>query len=101
MPRAPSGDRMTPTRPKLARKARLRWDRVQGRHVLLYPERGLALNAVAAAIVQRCDGEHTVDAIAAAVARDFPGAGEGEALRDVLEFLAELEERALLEGEEP
>ena len=34
------------SRPALAGKARLRFDRASGGYLLLYPERGLALNAV-------------------------------------------------------
>jgi coenzyme PQQ biosynthesis protein PqqD len=50
-------------RPRLAARARLRWDRVDGRYLLLYPERGLALNESAAAILRLCDGSRTIDAI--------------------------------------
>lgn len=49
--------------PKLAKKARLRFDRHSGKHMLMYPERGLELNESAAAIVKRCDGTKTVGAI--------------------------------------
>jgi hypothetical protein len=35
-------------RPRLAPKVRLRWDRKDARYMLLYPERGLVLNATAA-----------------------------------------------------
>lgn len=42
------GDRLA-----LASKARLVRDRASGREVLLYPERGLALNPVAAAARRR------------------------------------------------
>ena len=57
------------TRPTLAAKARLRWDRQTSRYLLLYPERGLVLNPTAADVVQLCTGEHTVGAI---VDRQFP-----------------------------
>jgi hypothetical protein len=47
------GRRHEPRRqpPRLAPRARLRFDRHAGQWLLLYPERGLALNASAAAIV--------------------------------------------------
>ena len=48
------------SRPRLAPKARLRFDRKSSRYMLLYPERGLVLNATAADVVQLCTGEHTV-----------------------------------------
>ena len=37
--------------PKLAKKARLRFDRHSGKLMLIYPERGLALNESAAKIL--------------------------------------------------
>jgi pyrroloquinoline quinone biosynthesis protein E len=81
---------------QLASKARLVRDRRSGGDVLLYPERGLALNPVAAAVARRLDGTRTVAAIAAEVAAEFQGAPVAEVERDVLAFLAELEQRALL-----
>jgi coenzyme PQQ biosynthesis protein PqqD len=86
------------SRPRLAKKAVPKWDRFERRTVLLYPERGLALSEVAAAIVARLDGERTVAAIAADIAAEFPGAPAGEVERDVIAFLGELEARGLLEG---
>jgi coenzyme PQQ biosynthesis protein PqqD len=84
-------------RPRLAGKARLRHDRFTGKDMLLYPERGLSLNAVGAAVARRCDGTRTVAAIAAEIAAEFPGAEPGEIERDVLEFLERLAERGLVE----
>ena len=51
------------SRPRLAAKARLRFDRKSSRYMLLYPERGLVLNPTAADVLQRCTGERTVDSI--------------------------------------
>jgi pyrroloquinoline quinone biosynthesis protein D len=85
-------------RPKLAKKAVLRWDRIAQKNLLLYPERGLSLNEVASSIVRRCDGAHTVESIVNEVAESFPGAEPAEVERDVLELLDELAARGLLEG---
>ena len=41
------------SRPCLAPKARLRFDRKSSRYMLLYPERGLVLNPTAADVLQR------------------------------------------------
>jgi coenzyme PQQ biosynthesis protein PqqD len=84
-----------PRRPRLAARARLRQDRHSGGHLLLYPERGLVLNATAAAIVALCDGSHTVTAIAESLAAERAVTVEvaGNAVRD---FLAVLAERGLL-----
>lgn len=85
-------------RPRLARKAVLRWDRVSGKNMLLYPERGLALNDVASAIVRRCDGAHTIEDIVTELSATFADAELGAVERDVLEFLEQLVDRGLLEG---
>ena len=89
------------SRPKLSQKARLVWDRVEKRHVLLYPERGLALNPIAAAVVRELGGDLSVGEIASAIAAQFPGAPHDEVERDVLAFLDELEARALLDQAAP
>ncbi|WP_437692952.1 pyrroloquinoline quinone biosynthesis protein PqqE [Sorangium sp. So ce176] len=86
------GDRLI-----LASKARLVRDRASGREILLYPERGLALNPVAAAVAVRLDGTRTVGQIAAEIAASFAAAPPGEVERDVLVFLEQLAARGLLE----
>jgi pyrroloquinoline quinone biosynthesis protein D len=74
------------SRPRLSRKARLRTDRLTGETLLLYPEHGLVLNASAAAILRLCDGRS-----AAAIASELAAP-----LGDVLDFLAALSERGLV-----
>jgi coenzyme PQQ biosynthesis protein PqqD len=85
-----------PLRPKLAHKARLRWDRRDQRTMLLYPERGLALNDTAAAIARLCDGTRTVDEIVEAV-REGVNDAPPSLPADVTTFLGELATRGLLE----
>ena len=83
-------------RPRLASKARLRFDRKTERHMLLYPERGLVLNPTAADVVRLCTGEHTVQAIVERLAEKYPSPREtleGE----VLAFLGEMADRALVQ----
>jgi pyrroloquinoline quinone biosynthesis protein D len=82
MPAALSAD----SRPQLARKARLRTDRLTGETLLLYPEHGLVLNASAAAILRLCDGRP-----AGNIAAEL-----GAPLADVLDVLAALSERGLV-----
>ena len=74
------------SRPRLARKARLREDRVAGQTLLLYPEHGLVLNPSAAAIVRLCDGRSVRD-----IATELSAP-----LDDVLELLAALSDRGLV-----
>jgi len=83
-------------RPKLARRARLRWDERDQRHMIVYPERGLALNASAAEVVKLCDGTRSIDDIVAALA-SATGEPRERIDRDVRELLARLEEKRLVE----
>lgn len=88
------------SRPKLASKARLRWDKRAGKYFLLYPERGLLLNATAADIVQLCTGEHTVEGIVGRLAAKYSGRAREEIEREVMAFLAQVRARGLLEAED-
>jgi coenzyme PQQ biosynthesis protein PqqD len=81
----------------LASKARLRFDRASGGYLLLYPERGLALNATAASILKLCDGALTVDGIVETLQREYADREAAELRRDVLEFLEEMSTRGLLQ----
>lgn len=90
---------------KLAPKTKLRLDPKTGKHILLYPEKGLLLNATGAAILQRCTGEHALSEIIAQLAAEFPGApdagqGQAELLRlEVLAFVQGLLDRGLLQAQ--
>jgi coenzyme PQQ biosynthesis protein PqqD len=86
-----------PHRPRLAARARLHFDRHAGAWLLLYPERGLALNATAAAVVRLLTGEHGVDAIVDRVHSTAPDAARAVVARDVRAFLERLRDRRLLE----
>ncbi len=82
-------------RPQLAHKARLRWDEQAREYVLLWPERGLRLNATAAAVVELCDGERTEADIAAVLAARFD-APLARVADDVAELLARLRDAGLV-----
>ncbi|HTO07999.1 MAG TPA: pyrroloquinoline quinone biosynthesis peptide chaperone PqqD [Myxococcota bacterium] len=86
-------------KPRLAPKARLRVDQKTGETLLLYPERGLALNVTGAEILGLCSGERCVSDIIAELAQRH-GAHESLA-EDVRTFLTQLAERSLLRGTEP
>lgn len=85
--------------PKLAKKARLRFDRHSSRHMIVYPERGLELNDSAAAIAKRCDGTRTVSEIADEIALEaaVPAAERRGLEQDVEEFVELLAQKGLLE----
>ena len=84
------------SRPTLAPKARLRWDRQTSRYLLLYPERGLVLNPTAADVVQLCTGEHTVGAIIDRLAAKYAREPRASVEREVLAFLGQMAERGLI-----
>jgi coenzyme PQQ biosynthesis protein PqqD len=79
--------------PRVAAKARLQWDGVRHRHILLYPEGLVALNPTAAEILGLCDGRRTMDEIVAALSGKY----ESEDITaDVQELLAGLAAKGLV-----
>jgi coenzyme PQQ biosynthesis protein PqqD len=85
------------SRPRLAAKARLRFDRKSSRYMLLYPERGMVLNPTAADVLQRCTGEHTVSAIVDELARKY-GHEAPAVEREILDFLRTMADRGLVQA---
>ncbi|MEY4580080.1 MAG: hypothetical protein RL701_4783 [Pseudomonadota bacterium] len=84
-------------RPKLAAKVRLRFDRHSGEHWLIYPERGMALNASAARIAELCTGEHSVERIVAQLQSENSDTPPSELAQDVQQFLETLLVRKLIQ----
>lgn len=85
---------------RLAPHARLRRDR-RGEAMLLWPERGMWLNASAARVIELLDGSRDVHGIVSALAAEAP-AEVAEASLDLLDvevrrLLEALAARALLE----
>jgi coenzyme PQQ biosynthesis protein PqqD len=85
------------SRPRLASKARLRFDRQSRRYLLLYPERGLELNPTAADIVQLCTGEHTLAAIVDELSRKYSTRPRDVIEREVQTFLGAMADRGLVQ----
>ena len=77
---------------KLAKKARLRFDRHEGRWMIVYPERGLLLNESGAAIAKKLDGTRTLDQVV-----DELVAEAGADPADVRAFVADLDKRGLID----
>ena len=86
-------------RPRLAPKVRVRWDRKDGRYMLLYPERGLVLNATAADVAKLCTGEHTVAAIIERLAEKYAPHPADAVEREVQAFLHAMVERGLIRSD--
>jgi coenzyme PQQ biosynthesis protein PqqD len=82
-------------RPVLARGVRLRNDPITGEPVLLFPEGVLPLDETTCAIVSRCNGDCTVEAIIVALAEEYEV--EPDTVRqDVSECLGQLRQRMLV-----
>jgi len=87
------------TRPRLAPKARLRFDAKSERFMLLYPERGMVLNPTAADIVKLCTGELTVSDIVVRLTEKYAPQPREAIEREVLQFLNLMADRGLVRTE--
>ena len=76
------------TRPRLVTGARLQYDDVREEHLLLIPEGAVRLNATAAQALELCDGERTVEDIAAALSERYTGADVADDVRELLGGMA-------------
>jgi pyrroloquinoline quinone biosynthesis protein D len=85
------------TRPKMPPYLKLRHDAGRGRWVLLAPERILSPDQTAVAVLQLCDGQRTVEEIAAKLAEEYSAPADViEA--DVLELLQDLADKGYIKG---
>lgn len=82
---------------RLASKARMRLDKKSGRHMLLYPEKGLVLNPTGKTIVELCTGEHTVEQIIDRLAATYADQPRDVIAKEVDAFVGALAERGLIE----
>ena len=80
------------SRPALWRFARIDYDAVRRRRVLLYPEGTILLNDTAAEILDLCDGVRTIDDIASTLGERY----QADVRDDVLECLTRLGETELV-----
>ena len=87
-------DPVEPARPALRAKAKLRYDKVRQRFVLLLPEKAVLLNESGAEILQLCDGTRTTVALIDTLEQRYPGADLGP---DVIEFLRAAVQRGWVE----
>jgi len=84
-------------KPRLAAKARLRWDKVDERYMLVFPEAALMLNPTAAEVLKLCDGQRSVADIVAGLDARFADADRAQIAEHVHELLTRIHERGLLE----
>ena len=78
--------------PALWKFARLDFDPVRGRPVLLYPEGAVLLNETGRAILELVDGRRTVGEIAGILGERY----QADVTADVAEYLSHLAERELI-----
>jgi coenzyme PQQ biosynthesis protein PqqD len=81
--------------PRLWKLARLDYDAVRGRPVLLYPEGAVLLNDSAKAILELVDGRRTVGEIAAILGERY----HQDVADDVADYLLNLANRELIRAE--
>ena len=80
------------TVPRLWRLARLEYDSVRQKHVLLYPEGAVLLNDTGAAILELCNGTRTVDEIVTILTERY----HADVSADVNEYLSQMADRELV-----
>jgi pyrroloquinoline quinone biosynthesis protein D len=89
---------MTPdpnSKPQLAPGCRLN-EKSQQQRTLLMPERALRLNGPSLEIVERCDGQHTVQKIIADLQKLYSKAAPEKVEQDIIGYLSLLyEQRAI------
>lgn len=83
--------------PMLLRFARIDYDPVRQRRVLLYPEGAVLLNETAAEILALCDGSRTIGDIASTLGRRY----NADVTSNVLECLVKFNETELIRDAGP
>ena len=81
--------------PALPRHIKLRHDAARDRWLILAPERVLTPDPIALDVLQLCDGQRNVDAIAEALAGRYAAAKE-HILRDVTSMLQDLADKGVI-----
>lgn len=89
---APSGE----SRPRLPRGVRLKHDQVRGEWLLLAPERVVKANPIAVAVLERCDGLRTLDAIVDDLAETYHAPRE-TIERDVKKLIGDLATKRMVD----
>ena len=84
-------------RPRLASRARLKFDPIAKQEMILFPEAALALNETGAAILRLCDGARSIDQIVDLLSEKYGETGRVALMREVSDFLATIRARGLLQ----
>ncbi len=86
---------------RLSPKARLRFDRHSGKHMLLYPEHGIELSQTAADVLVMCTEARGVEAIVEGLVEKYGQGNRDAIVRDVVELLQGLADRGLVGEVQP
>ena len=84
-------------KPRLAARARLKFDPIANNEMLLFPEAALALNETGAAILRLCDGARSINEIVDQLSKKYDNAGRDALMREVVDFLATIRARGLIQ----
>lgn len=82
--------------PRLAPHIRLRFDKIRDCWTIQAPERSFVLDVPAHAIVSRCDGHASIDAIVSDLCEAFVGAPREIVERDVLALLQDFVDKGVM-----
>jgi pyrroloquinoline quinone biosynthesis protein D len=74
--------------PRLAAHSSVRFNSARGEWLMMLPEAVVVLNETAAAVLNLCDGQRSVDAIVDALGADYEGV-EAADVEDLLRGLAD------------
>lgn len=83
--------------PRLRSFARLRFDKITGRHLLLIPERGFLLNETAFEVLELCTGDLSISKIVDILVERHAG-DRARVEREVVQFLRGLTAARILES---
>ena len=83
------------TKPVLPHHIKLRYDTGRGRWLILAPERVFNPDDIAVAVLQLCDGERTVHAIAELLADEY-AAARGDIETDITAMLQDLADKGVI-----
>lgn len=84
-------------RPRLAARARLKFDPIANQDLILFPEAALALNETGAAIVRLCDGAHSTSEIVELLSENHRDVDRDTLTHEVMDFLDSIRMRGLLQ----
>lgn len=82
--------------PRLSAHMRLRYDKTRAQWTIQAPERAFVLDEISYAIIARCDGAATLEAVIADLAAAFPDAPPGAIAKDVTSLVQDLADKGVM-----